>query len=151
MKKRTHSFIWSGIALVLWVVIGLCVSAKVEDFSNIAVYIVLGILSYTLVSCLILDNNFIGDMIASIFEWGFVNMPGLIFTLDLDGIIWFLTVKLLFWILGILLAIVCGILAIAVGLVVSLFVYPFALYNSYKEKVSSEPSKEENAVFIDCN
>ena len=59
-------------------------------------------------------------------------MPGLIFTLDLDGIIWFLTVKLLFWILGIVLAILCGLLGICVGLAVSVFVYPYALYQNIK-------------------
>ena len=66
-------------------------------------------------------------MLLEIFSWGFVKMPGLIFTLDLDGIIWLLTVKLLFWILGIILAILCGMLAIGLGLLVSLVVYPFAL------------------------
>ena len=71
-------------------------------------------------------------MILEIFSWGFVKMPGLIFTLDLDGIIWLLTVKLIFWILGLLLAIACGGLAIALGLAISVFVYPFALYKSYK-------------------
>ena len=71
-------------------------------------------------------------MIAEIFSWGFVTMPGLIFTLDLDGIIWLLTVKLLFWILGFILAALCGILAIVLGLVVSVFVYPFALYKNIK-------------------
>ena len=64
---------------------------------------------------------------ANVFSWGFVSMPGLIFELDLDGIIWLLTVKLLFWILGFVLAILCGILAIALGLIVSIFVYPYAL------------------------
>ena len=59
-------------------------------------------------------------------------MPGLIFELDLDGIIWFLTVKLIFWILGFILAALCGILAIGLGLVVSLFVYPFAIIKNIK-------------------
>jgi hypothetical protein len=66
-------------------------------------------------------------MFLSICEWGFVRMPGVIFTLDLDGLIWLLTVKLLFWVIGIILAICCGILGIIVGMVVSVFVYPSAL------------------------
>ena len=69
-------------------------------------------------------------MLLEIFSWGFVTMPGLIYTLDLEGIIWLLTVKLLFWILEMILAVLCGILAIALGLVVSLFVYPRALYKN---------------------
>jgi len=59
-------------------------------------------------------------------------MPGLIFTLDLEGIIWLLTVKLLFWIIGIVLATLTGILAVALGLVVSLFVYPYAIIENIR-------------------
>ena len=125
MTRRIHSFVWSSLAAVALIVIGIVTS-------NVAICCVLGILAFTLISCLILDNNFVGDMIAEIFSWGFVRMPGLIFTLDLDGIIWLLTVKLLFWILGFVLATFCGILAIALGLVVSLFVYPFAIYKNIK-------------------
>ena len=71
-------------------------------------------------------------MMVSIFSWSFIQLPELIFTLDLDGLIWLLTVKLLFWILGFILALLCGILAIALGLIVSVFIYPFALYNNIK-------------------
>ena len=80
-------------------------------------------------------SHAIGEMVAEIFSWGFVRMPGLIFTLDLDGIIWLLTVKLLFWLLGILLALLCGVLAVALGSVVSFVVYPFALYKAYCGKM----------------
>jgi hypothetical protein len=72
-------------------------------------------------------------MVLEVFSWGFVKMPGLIFTLDLDGIIWLLTVKLIFWILGFILAALCGVLAIGLGLVVSLFVYPFAIIKNIKD------------------
>ena len=90
------------------------------------------ILGFTLISCLFLANNFIEDVMETIFQWGFVQMPGLIFTLDLDGIIWLLTVKLLFWILGIILACLCGILAIAIGAVLSIFVYPYAIVKNLR-------------------
>ena len=125
MSRRIHSFVWGGLVAVALIVIGIVTS-------NVAVCCVLGILAFTLISCLILNNNFVGDMVAEIFSWGFVRMPGLIFTLDLDGIIWLLTVKLLFWILGFVLAALCGILAITLGLIVSVFVYPFAIYKNIK-------------------
>ncbi len=125
MTKRTHSFVWGGIAAAICLIIGIA-------SGSIGLWLMLGITSFTLASCLILDNNFVGEMITEIFSWGFVKMPGLIFELDLDGIIWMLTVKLLFWILGLLLALLFGIFAIALGLFVSLFVYPFALYKDIK-------------------
>ena len=125
MTRRTHSFIWSGIVAAIFFIVALIT----KDYGF---YCALAVLGFTLTSCLILDNNFIGDMVLEVFSWGFVRMPGLIFTLDLDGIIWLLTVKLLFWILGIILAILCGILAIALGLILSLFVYPFALIKNIR-------------------
>ena len=132
MTRRIHSFVWSGLAFVALFVIGIIQSVNTGDFTHLATWGGIGVGAYTLISCLILDNNFVGEMLTEIFSWGFVRMPGLIFTLDLDGIIWLLTVKLLFWILGIILAILCGILAITLGLVVSIFVYPFALYKDIK-------------------
>lgn len=127
MSNRDKSFIWGGVAAGALLIIGLIISINSSNFSILGIFAVLGALSFTLVSCLILGNNFIGEMIVEIFSWGFVRMPGLIFTLDLDGIIWLLTVKLLFWIIGIILSLLCGVLAIALGLVLSVFVYPFAL------------------------
>ena len=105
MDSKARSFIWGGGAGLAIITLSLISAIRSSDFSSLAFWIVVGVLSFTLISCLILDNNFVGEMLLEIFSWGFVRMPGLIFTLDLDGIIWLLTVKLLFWILGIVLAI----------------------------------------------
>lgn len=126
-KKRTKSFWLGGLAAALALALGLWLTIPSGIVSNIIYASIIGILFFPFISCLILDNNFIEDMVGTIFDWGFVRMPGLIFSLDLDGILWLLTVKLLFWIIGIILAILFGLLAVTLGLVVSLFVYPFAL------------------------
>ena len=125
MKRRIHSFVWGGLAALICIVIGI-------SASSIGAWVAIAIGAFALTSCLILDNNFVGEMVVEIFSWGFVKMPGLIFTLDLDGLIWLLTVKLLFWVIGLILAALCGILAIALGLVVSIFVYPSALIKNIK-------------------
>ena len=131
MKRRIHSFVWGGIVCLLFIALGIAVSVSLSNYSALAFFGALGVLSFTLISCLILDNNFLGDMMGDIFSWSFVRMPGLIFTLDLDGIIWLLTVKLLFWVIGFSLALVCGGISIGLGLLLSVFVYPFALYKSF--------------------
>lgn len=123
MSLRNHSFVWGGVTAAALFILGLVLG-------NVGVFSVLAILGFTLVSCLILGNNFIGEMILEIFSWGFVRMPGVIFELDLDGILWLITVKLLFWILVLILAALAGLLAIALGLALSLVVYPFALYKN---------------------
>ena len=125
MSRRNKSFVWGGVTATALVVLGIATG-------NILPMIIIALTGFTLVSCLILGNNFVGDMIAEIFSWGFVRFPGLIFTLNLDGIIWLITVKLLFWVLGLLIAILFGILAIALGLLISLVVYPFALVKNIR-------------------
>ena len=128
--RRIHSFVWGGLAAVFFIVMGIMGAS--ENTGTLIGCLVLAILSFAFISCLILDNNFVLDMVGDVFSWGFVQMPGLIYTLDLDGIIWLLTVKLIFWILGIVLAILCGVLALALGLIVSPFVYPFAIIKNIK-------------------
>ena len=127
MARIIHSFVWGGINAAIFLTIGIITE-------NILIFIGIAVLAFALISCLILNNNFIGDMMLEIFSWGFVKFPGLIFTLDLDGIIWLLTVKLVFWIIGFLLATLVGLLAVALGLVLSVFVYPFALTKAFTTK-----------------
>lgn len=132
MHNRVKSFIGGGIPALALLVVGIFAAVSSSNLENFVSYGILAVMAFTLISCLILKNNFVGEMISDIFDWGFVRMPGVIFTLDLDGIICLLAVKLLFWILGLILAIACGALAIVLGLIVSVFVYPFALYKSFK-------------------
>ena len=124
MTKRTHSFVWGGIVAAFFFIVGLC------NTELLLTCLFLTLSSFTLIGCLILDNNFVGEMIGEVMSWSFVRMPGIIFTLDLDGLIWLLSVKLLFWIIGLLLAVAFGILAIGLGLTISILVYPFALYKN---------------------
>ena len=133
-NRRIHAYVWSGIIAAAFLAVCLIGYLGSDTGEGIGLVIALPVLSFAFASCLILGNNFIGEMVVEIFSWGFVRMPGLIFTLDLDGIIWLLTVKLLFWVLGILLALLCGILAVVLGAFVSVFVYPFALYKAYRGK-----------------
>lgn len=132
-SRRTYSFIFGGLCAAVFLAIGIVGWINGGGAATFGLFAALAVLSYTFLSCLILANNFIGEMVVEVFSWGFISLPGLIFELSLDGIIWLLTVKLLFWILGLLLAVACGILAVVLGAVVSVFVYPFALVKSFKE------------------
>ena len=132
MERRKHAYAWSGVVSTILIIIGIYLSANTGDYKKLIIFCVAALLAFTLLSCLILANNFIGTMVLTVFSWGFVRMPGVIFQLDLDGIIWLLTVKLLLWILGITIALFMGCLALVLGAVVSVFVYPFALHQSYQ-------------------
>lgn len=67
-----------------------------------------------------------------------IKWPGLIFTFDLDGIIWLICMKLTFAVIGFCFGIACALLGIALGLLISPFVFPFILIkfnNDIKEGV----------------
>lgn len=137
MKRRIHSFVWSGIVALAVLIFGIYYCVNNHHLSYLPAFIVAAIASFTMVSCLILDNNFVGEVMITVFSWGFVKLPFIIFTLDLDGLIFLLVVKVIFWILGFVLAILCAMLAIAFGMLFSLFVYPFSLYKNIKENSAS--------------
>ena len=126
VRLRKHSFAWGtvGALAVLGIMLGIVISQKMTSLIPLA--IILPIAAFTLISCWILQNNFIGDLMETITGWG-IRLPGVIFSLDLEGIVWLLTVKLALWILGILGTIFLWALALSIGGALSLFVYPFAI------------------------
>ena len=131
VSLRKHSFIWGilGALAVLGIMIGVIVSN--QNSSLVPLAVILPIAAFTMISCCILQNNFIGEMTVTIGSWG-IHLPGLIFSLSLEGIIWFLTVKLALFILGIIGTIAMWTLGIVLGSALSLFVYPFAIYKNVK-------------------
>ena len=138
-EQRRKSFVWGGIfsGLIAITLLIIGIAGQMGAGTTVGMTVA-GVLFFPFLSCLYLKNNFVGDMVEEVASWGFVRFPGLIFSLDLDGIIWFITVKLLFAILGFILAFACVVLAIALGYVISLFVYPFALVKSIKRPELSE-------------
>lgn len=90
-----------------------------------------GICAFTFTACVCLRNNFIEDLFWAVAEWGCVKFPGLIFSFDLDGFMWLIGMKILFWLIGLVLGILATLAALALCLPISFFVYPFALRNSY--------------------
>lgn len=126
VDRRIWSFVVGGILVAACVALGI-----IGDW-NVISCIVVAVMAFTFSSCLILKNNFILETVVDLCELGFVKMPMLIFELDLDGIIWFLVVKLVLFLLGIILAILAAIFAILVGAFLSVFVYPYALVKNFK-------------------
>ncbi len=128
--RRICSYVVGGIgaAVLLFLFI---IGGVFKTPDNIPLGIFMPISVFTLISCLFLDNNFIWDVISWISSRS-ISMPGVIFSLDLDGIIWFITVKLGLLLLSVVISIVLFLFAIVLGLVLSVFVYPFALIKSIK-------------------
>lgn len=137
-KRRKLSYILGGlaggVALLICLLCGLTQGMIPLAVCGVPISAAL----YAYVACLILYNNFVGEMTLTILSWGFVKMPGVIFSLDLEGIVWLLTVKLMLWILGLCIALFFAAVAIAIGGLVSLFVYPYALIKNIHRPEDTE-------------
>ena len=131
-KRRVLSFIFGGLFAILCIILGISNTVSNGSSTHVVVGIVLGYAGFALISCWLMCNNFVGEMMGDIFSWAFVDFPGIIFSLDFDGLLFLIAVKILFFILGLLLMLLCGALAIVVGAVVSMFVYPYAIVKSFR-------------------
>jgi transcriptional regulator with XRE-family HTH domain len=127
--KRKLSYIWGSVAAGVLLLISIALISKF-GWKSLLAGVPTAAAGFTFLSCLILNNNFIGDVVLEIWSWGFVKMPGIIFTLDIDGCLFFIGCKILFAILGFLIGLVAAVAAIAIGMVLSIFVYPFAIRKS---------------------
>lgn len=138
ISRRRMSYWLGGFISISWIVFSILVSIKENNIEIMFSNTFVAIMAFTFLSCILLSNNFIKDMVTEIFTWAFVKMPGIIFSLDLDGIIWLLTVKLGMWVLNVMLMIIFGTLAVVLGAALSLVVYPFAIIKSYKNPAASD-------------
>lgn len=134
-EERRRAWIWSTVAAIALFVISLFVALSPGEKHPLYILVGLGcaLALFAFLSCCFLDNTFVGEMWCSIAHWGFVDMPGIIFGLDFDGIVFLIATKILFAILGFLLATASVIFATIVGLVVGVFAFPFALVISNRE------------------
>ena len=139
LLQRKRSFIWGGLitALILGVSLIITISNKLPVGAIIGIAAAT-LLFFPFISCLFLKNNFVGEMVGTVALWGSVRFPGLIFTLDLGGIAWLIVVKIAFWIIGFMIGLAAIALAVALGLIVSVFVYPFALRKSFEHPELTE-------------
>ena len=147
-EQRTHesefkvSMFWSVAAAIVTLVVLMIVGFKLN---NIMLAILGGIVCayavFALVSQWIWDNA-VCDCIE--FFMRSFNMPGIIFSLDLDGIIWFICVKLTLSFLAITLSVVWFLIGLVISSVFAAFYFPFGLAEWLKEKRELKEKKENN-------
>ncbi len=130
-RKRIHSFIWPSILAIILFVIAIVSFVNGNTSAGIGCLIA-SVLGYTFLGTVILDNTFITDLWLGVSSWGFVKMPGIIFSFSLDGLKFLIAMKILFFLLGIVFAVLAVIFATALAMTLSIFVYPFALFKNLK-------------------
>lgn len=131
MKRRIHSFIWPSLLAIVFLIIAITSFVKGDSSTGVGC-IVTAILGYAFLGTMILNNTFITDMWMEVASWGFVRMPGIIFSFSFDGIVFLIAMKIFLFLLGIALALLSAALATVLAMGLSIFVYPFALSKNIK-------------------
>lgn len=137
-KGRILGYIFGTLALALFVV----VLSIYKDESGKSMWldgVITGILFFTFISCIFLGNNKISEIVMTVWSWGFVRWPGVIFSLSPDGILFLIAVRVIELILAFFLGAIMLFVGIIIGLTCSIFVYPFALVRSYKHPEKYAP------------
>lgn len=125
-KIRNRGLIWAGIIIGVIIILGIV--GLVKDPTNVgytlggmAIILVFG---YTFVAQLFWDG-----VVADITFFGgkIVGMPGVIFSLDLDGVIFLVVVKILFAIIKFIIWLATFLAAAVVAMIISPFTFFFAL------------------------
>ena len=130
-KERRRGFIWGGIAAVVFLIISLCAVPR----DNLATYIVIAVCGTyavfaTVAQCL--WDSYLTDVFLWFIERT-IRFPGIIFSFDLDGLIFLVVMKLLFAAIGFLFGLVMAVLGIFITLFLGFFSFPFALIRKNKE------------------
>ena len=130
--RRVWNFI--ALAVLLGLTLGIYIPMYVQGFDSrgVTVFLVIGLLTTFAVPTLILNNTFITDVFLEIVTWGIVKFPGIIFSLDLGGVAFFIILKIVFFILGLVLIAGSIGLALMIAGTLSIFVYPIALKRNFK-------------------
>ncbi|HNX15828.1 MAG TPA: helix-turn-helix transcriptional regulator [Bacilli bacterium] len=125
-KRRIWNFVVLGLLLAL--TLSISIPQYVSGDSIIGtIVLVFGLLVTISVPTVILGNTFVSDVFIGMASWGFVKFPGIIFSFSVDGFVFLIAMKVLFFILGIAVMLGAFLLACVITGLLSIFVYPYAL------------------------
>ena len=131
-RKDKRPLIWGIVFGLLFFIAMLIVFIINADIVGIGWVIAAPILiGYTVMATIycIFSMSYISDVFLDIFSWTF-RFPGLIFSFSMEGIMWLIGMKLLFFVLGILISICTFFLSIALSAFLSFFSFiPILIYN----------------------
>lgn len=133
-KGKKWSFGWGIFAGVVGLGIALGVFFGVAQFQelHVALKILFSVLvGYGLFADLycIISGSYIGEVFVSVSSWS-IKFPGLIFSWDIDGIKWFIAMKILFAIIGFFIGLFALCFAIALTMFLSIISFPFVLVHN---------------------
>lgn len=152
-SKKKKSIIWGSIfaAFVLAAFLAGIILSGTKDAGKIALWTGVAVAVMYGAYALVGELYFGGGIVLDILEFFIaspIKLPGIIFGLDMDGLIFFVVVKVLFAILGFLFGLAMFVAGVLVGMIVSTIAFPISMSKANKEikglktKLKSETDTE---------
>ena len=152
-SKKKKSIIWGSIfaAFVLAAFLAGIILSGTKDAGKIALWTGVAVFATYGAYALVGELYFGGGIVLDILEFFIaspIKLPGIIFGLDMDGLIFFVVVKVLFAILGFLFGLAMFVAGVLVGMIVSTIAFPISMSKANKEikglktKLKSETDTE---------
>lgn len=139
LKRRKNRAITVGIiATVIVAIIAILalVLTKTYEAWAIVIAVVAILLSFPTGFSVIMDNTFAGEMWIDVSLWGFKRMPGVIFSLSFEGIVFLIITKIVLSIFAIMLAVGAMILASLLCMLLSPISFPLSISRYKKDSVN---------------
>ncbi len=152
-RKKKKSIIWGSIfaAFVLAAFLAGIILSGTKDAGKIALWTGIALVATYGAYALVGELYFGGGIVLDILEFFIaspIKLPGIIFGLDMDGLIFFVVVKVLFAILGFSFGLAMFVAGVLVGMIVSTIAFPISMSKANKEikglktKLKSETDTE---------
>ncbi len=129
--ERKTLLTFSIIGAVVAFIVALVLAIVYFNKDNVGLGVTVAILaplfsSYTIFATIfcIFSFSYIGEIFEEIASWS-IRLPGIIFTMDLDGLVFLVVMKIVFAIFGFMLSVFVFLLAVAVSALLSIFSFPF--------------------------
>ena len=137
-SKKKKSIIWGSIfaAFVLAAFLAGIILSGTKDAGKIALWTGVAIVATYGAYALVGELYFGGGIVLDILEFFIaspIKLPGIIFGLDMDGLIFFVVLKVLFAILGFLFGLAMFVAGVLVGMIVSTIAFPISMSKANKE------------------
>lgn len=128
-KRRKRHLVLSlcvaGVAAAIFLIVNIINMVNAFQGSLLVGTVIGTYVVFSFICCLFHDcavQDVVLDWMAKSFQ-----APGLITTFDIDGCLWYIGMKLLFWAIGLVFAVVVGIIGITIGLIIAPFVFPYVM------------------------
>lgn len=148
--KRNRCLFWGIFAGLLIIAAAIGVAVKVNLDVGIKVGIIVGGVWAAYAVLGVICEVFLSDSaVADVMEWALtrsISWPGVIFTLDFEGLVFLIAIKILFAILGFIAGVALFFLGLSISMVIATFTFPFTMHKVEGKLSGRLPIKAEDVM-----